>query len=261
MRNWMKVSVVTPTHGRPRSLELVYQLFDAQTHPDKELLIEDDSPEPNAFMARLADPRVRYRHQPTRATLGAKRATLGLAAHGDVIAHFDDDDYYAPGYLTRMLVELEGHDLVTLSQWFLFDVKTRGLFYWDTTQVLPVHFRVEAAVAPRAIAMQGLGEGRAEWVDRHLWGYGFSYVYRRDLCQVARFDPTLEHGEDVHFVRAAQAAGGRVRAVPDERGLVLHVVHDGNTASVFPNYRLPPFLLHGLFGDGALGYLRAAGQI
>ena len=252
------MSVITPTHGRPRHLELLYQVFASQTHSDKELLVDDDSPEPNAFMAALDDPRVRYRHTQGRATTGAKRARLVAAARGDVVAQFDDDDYYAPDYLAQMLDALGGHDLVTLGGWFVFDMKTRGLYYWDSTGVDPVHFRVEAAVAPRPIAMQGLGEHRETWLDEHLWGYGFSYVFRRDLCAVAAFDPELGHGEDIALVRAARAAGKRVRAVPDSRGLVLHVIHSGNMASVFPNYRLPPFLLERLFGEPALRYLDAA---
>lgn len=256
----MKVSVVTPTRDRPRNLELLYQVFAAQTHADRELLVDDDSAEPSAFMAALGDPRVHYRHHAVPATVGAKRARLVAAARGEVIAHFDDDDYYAPDYLARMLGALAGHDLVTLAGWFLYDVKTRGLYYWDTTAVLPLHFRVEAAEAPRPIAMQGLGGETAAWLDRHLWGYGFSYVYRRELCAAAPFDAALAHGEDLALVRAARAAGLRARAIPDERGLALHVIHRGNSAAVFPNHRLPAFLLATLFGEAGQRYVEAAGR-
>ena len=252
----MKVSVITPTHGRSRHLELLYQVFAAQTHPDKELLVDDDSPEPSAFMAALDDPRVRYRHTPERATVGAKRARLVAAARGEVIAHFDDDDYYAPDYLEHMLAALGGDDLVTLSGWFLFDTRTRGFYYWDSAKVDEVHIRVDAAAAPRALSMRGLGDGRDAWLEKPLWGYGFSYVFRRDT---ATFDPTLGHGEDLAFVNAARAAGRRVRAVPDARGLVLHVIHTGNMASVFPNYRLPELLVERVFGANVLPYLDAAG--
>jgi glycosyltransferase involved in cell wall biosynthesis len=184
--------------------------------------------------------------------VGAKRARLVAAARGEVIAHFDDDDYYAPDYLERMLAALGDDDLVTLSGWFLFDTKTRGFYYWDSAKVDEIHTRVDAAAAPRALSMHGLGDGRDAWLERHLWGYGFSYVFRRD---VAAFDPALGHGEDLAFVNAARAAGRRVRAVPDERGLVLHVIHQGNMASVFPNYRLPEFLVERVFGATALRYL------
>jgi hypothetical protein len=158
-----------------------------------------------------------------------------------------------------MLDALDGHDLVKLSGWFLLDAKTGGLFYWSSAEVLPVHFRVEAAVAPRPIAMAGLGAGRDAWLDEHLWGYGWSYVYRRELAAAAPFDPARNHGEDMAFVRAARAAGRRLRAIPDEQGLALHLIHHANSASVFPNHRLPPFLLGKLFGDAGQRYLAAAG--
>jgi hypothetical protein len=39
----MKVSVVTPTHGRESHLPRVYPAFKEQTHQNVELLIYDDS--------------------------------------------------------------------------------------------------------------------------------------------------------------------------------------------------------------------------
>src|SRR3978361_2118037 len=99
----MRVSVVTPTFGRERYLAGLYQGFAAQTHQDRELLVFDDSPVPSAFFARLAGPRVRYLHAPERLTIGEKRNRLIELATGEVIAFFDDDDHYAPGYLRAML--------------------------------------------------------------------------------------------------------------------------------------------------------------
>ncbi|CAK0883839.1 unnamed protein product, partial [Prorocentrum cordatum] len=41
-----------------------------------------------------------------------------------VVAHFDDDDLYAPEYLARMLDAMGDADAVTLSSWFVFDTLT-----------------------------------------------------------------------------------------------------------------------------------------
>src|SRR3954471_5913053 len=108
----MKVSVVTPTFGREKYLPGLLACFAAQTHTDRELLILDDSPAPSTFFGGLADSRVRYVHSKERLTIGEKRNRLVEMATGEVIASFDDDDYYAPGYLTAMLDGLGDADLV-----------------------------------------------------------------------------------------------------------------------------------------------------
>src|SRR4051794_13447300 len=102
----MKVSVITPTFGRERYLPSLFRCFAEQTYADRELLVYDDSPHPSPFMTSLADPRVTYRHHPQRLTIGEKRNRLIEQARGEVVAFFDDDDCYAPGYLEAMVAAL-----------------------------------------------------------------------------------------------------------------------------------------------------------
>ena len=45
----MKVSVLAPTYQREQYLPALYTLFQAQTYPDLELLVLDDSPQPSPF--------------------------------------------------------------------------------------------------------------------------------------------------------------------------------------------------------------------
>lgn len=88
-----------------------------------ELLILDDSPEPNEFLANVEyrNAGVRYVHQPgDRMSIGAKLNALMELARGDVLMRFDDDDYYAPGYVERMLELLGDGDYLTLSGWFAY---------------------------------------------------------------------------------------------------------------------------------------------
>src|SRR4051812_23464981 len=129
----MKVSVVTPTFARERCLPGLYACFAEQTHADRELLVLDDSPAPSRFFTGLGDARVRYIHAAERQTIGEKRNRLVAMATGDVIASFDDDDYYAPGYLAAMLEALGDADLVKLAGWFALSVPDDALFFWDTS--------------------------------------------------------------------------------------------------------------------------------
>ncbi|MEW5310490.1 MAG: hypothetical protein WDW38_002285 [Sanguina aurantia] len=101
----------------------------AQQRIDWEWLVLDDSPIPSAFMQELAqrDPRVRYWHGTVRQRIGSKRNQLIALAAADVIAHFDDDDHYGPGYLNRMvgLLQEQDADLVKLSAFYMLAPEAR----------------------------------------------------------------------------------------------------------------------------------------
>ena len=90
-----------------------------------------------------------------------------------------------------------------------------------------------------------------DWIDRTLWGYGFSYAFRKSVYRVAQFDPLIDRKQDYPFVVACRQAGLRIRAIADVEGLAIHVIHDSNTSRAFPNYRVPAFLLASLFGSDA----------
>ncbi len=252
------VSVITPTFDRPDFHPWLYRWFDEQTHEPRELLVLDDGPEPSPFFSSLEDDRVRYFHTPDRYTLGGKRGFLAARARGDVIAHFDDDDHYAPRYLERMLEHLEGHDLVKLSGWFVFSHPHRAFAYWDTADAAPVHFRVEGGKELAPLRLSDFPEEKQrEWIERSLFGYGNSLVYRRRVVEEVGFDD-IHHREDYTFVRKAEARF-RVRLVGDTDPILLATHHARNHSALFPQYRLPPFLVGPLFGDDVVDYLERTG--
>ena len=47
-----------------------------------------------------------------RLNAGEKRNWLAQHATGDYVAHFDDDDYYAPHYISRMVSQILELDVV-----------------------------------------------------------------------------------------------------------------------------------------------------
>jgi glycosyltransferase involved in cell wall biosynthesis len=244
------ISVITPTRDRQRFLPSLLATFAAQTHPDRELLILDDSSTPAALPE---DPRVRYLHSPERLPLGEKRNRLVAAARGEMIAHFDDDDHYAPRYLARMVELLGENDLVKLSAWFTYSAALDRFFYWQTDRVHDLHY----ILAPSG-PLDAVGSARLPptFVPDTLPGYGFSYVYRR-AAALARPFPALDFGEDHAFARALIEAGRPVRFVPDEEGLAIHVLHGGNSSKVFPQFQLPRFVAERYF-PGRLPALEAA---
>ncbi len=78
------VTVITPTTtDRLHFNERIRELFAAQDYPNKEHLFDYDS-----------------------GNIGAKRNRLCGIANGEIILHFDSDDYYAPDWISKSVKEL-----------------------------------------------------------------------------------------------------------------------------------------------------------
>ena len=63
---------------------------------------------------------------------------------GDIIAHFDDDDFYGPRYIEGMVSLMTdlNVDFVKLFGFFLYH-RTHDVFaYWDLEREFPVHWRL-----------------------------------------------------------------------------------------------------------------------
>lgn len=244
------VSIITPTCGRARFLPALARCVRAQT-ARWEWLVLDDSPEPDRWMQRLAqtDARVRYIHSGGHLSIGAKRGRLVAAARGEFVAHFDDDDYYAPQYLadmTRLLIERRV-DLVKLSAFFVYAPGV-GLFgYMDLTSPAGRHYMPTATGIREVEPCDEMRIG-----DDFALCYGFSYFYRRTLGASSRF-ADIDLGEDDNFIRCVVAGGHRVATLDDVRHDCLHVLHPDSTSHCFARYRMPAFLLPQLF-PGYEGY-------
>jgi glycosyltransferase involved in cell wall biosynthesis len=236
------VSVICPTFGRPERHKSLYDVFDSQDYPHKDLWLMDDSPEPSPFFAELGarDRRVHYVHSSGRLTVGAKRNWLVNLSRGQVIAHFDDDDWYDPRYLASMVGALDEQkvDLVKLSVWRAL-CETDGSFWqWDTQNPSGHSFVVTPSSAPQEqkIDDETMAKMPADLREKLLWGYGFSYVYRRALAMRCPF-PSLDFGEDIDFILRAQSQG-RVAHLSDRATLVVHTIHKQNLSRIFPQERL-----------------------
>jgi len=252
----MKVSVIVVTGNREHFLPAIHHCYARQTCTDSELLVLDDSAEPSPFFTRLRDPRVTYRHLDHRLSVGAKRNALIRQAHGDWICHFDDDDYYTDGYIESMLRQARGFEFAKLGGWYNYSLQARTLTYLDATRTDALCFeQTGSGLQRRSAHAEPYGPGEAKWI----YGYGFSYCYRRTVALAHPF-PDQDFGEDHTMAMACLQSGVRIRLVQDEAGLVLHQLHAGSTSSVTPQYRLPTFLLDRLF-PGHAHYLRMLGSL
>lgn len=237
-----RVSLITPTYERSAFLENCYRCVSAQTYPDWEWLVLDDSAVPCRLMQSVDAPNIHYAHTTVRLSIGEKRNRLVAAARGEIIVQIDDDDYYSPPYVGTMVAALQsGADIVNLNAWFLLDRRNKFFGYWDLITKNEPAYRCSPAgielVHPTPELVHDLA-------DTHF-GFGFTYAFRKLVWEAGQF-PDKNWNEDGEFAAAARRRF-KMTGISDRQGLCLHVIHDGNTSRSFPQYRLPFGLLDRLF--------------
>lgn len=191
------VSCIMPTSNRRSFVPQAIRSFLRQDYPNLELVVVDDG----ADSVRDCVPeheRVRYIRLDSKLTLGAKRNFACEQTSGEIIVHWDDDDWY-PTWRVRAQVRAmleKGSDISGSSR----------LFYFDAAANRAWEYRYAAS--------------RTEWVA------GNTLAYRRTFWQRNRF-PEIQVGEDSRFIWKSKN-----RSISDllEPGLCVAMVHANNTS-------------------------------
>src|SRR5262249_49465592 len=149
-----------------RFLPRAIQYFLEQDYSNKELIIVDDGEEPVGDLVPQDD-RIRYLRLPAKTILGEKRNLAASEARGEIIVHWDDDDWSAPWRLRYQIEEMTaaGADVCGLDRIFFY---------------APAEARAWEYVYPN---------GQRRWV------YGASLAYRKTFWLTHRF-PQIGVGED-----------------------------------------------------------------
>jgi len=200
------VSCIMPTTGdRRRFLPQAIKCFQRQTYPNLELVILCDGEDDMSDLIPGDDERIRYSYLgPERHTIGTKRNLACARAKGDLIAHFDDDDWSHPDRLSFQVGALlaAGAEFCGFSQLLFFEMGTGLIWLCQTPSLL----------------------------HPSLYGclpFGASYLYRRSYWSSAPFpDVTLD--EDIAFISAAGRQDHSM-LVSDYR-LCVATIHSSNTA-------------------------------
>jgi glycosyltransferase involved in cell wall biosynthesis len=194
----MLVSCIMPTRNRRRFVGQAIWYFLRQDYEPRELLILDDGDDPVEDLVP-SDPRISYRRLESRLPLGAKRNLACELSRGELIAHWDDDDWIAPHRLSLQVRELigSGADACGASE----------LLYYAPMSGEAWRYRHPASERP--------------------WLAGATLLYRKALWREHRF-PDVNVGEDSAFVR--QLPPECLHAVTDPSFYVA-VLHGGNTAA------------------------------
>jgi glycosyltransferase involved in cell wall biosynthesis len=186
-----------PTYNRRHFVPRAVEYFLCQDYKSKELLIVDDGTDPVADLIP-DDPSVRYVRLEKRLTVGAKRNLACSQSRGEIIAHWDDDDWHAPhrlgyqvGYLLGAHAELCG---------------INTLLFYDMTNSQAWQY-----VYPK---------------KERFWLSGSTLCYRRSFWKKHRF-PKINVGEDTRFVWS----GWRKRMVVlPESTFHIGVIHQHNVS-------------------------------
>jgi glycosyltransferase involved in cell wall biosynthesis len=201
------VSCVLPTFERPGWLARAIEYFRRQDHPAgaRELIVVDDGDRDLAGEVEglAGDPAITYVRLTSRMSIGAKRNLAIRRARGEVIAQWDDDDWYGPDRLSRQVAPIAGGtaDITGL----------RGAVWFDVGRW---RFRCPTAAHHRRLFVGDVSGGTLVF-DRSLWDRGLRY-------------PDTSLAEDAALLRAALRHGFRLARLPAE-GAYLYVRHDTNS--------------------------------
>jgi O-antigen biosynthesis protein len=208
------ISCIMPTFNRRPFVRLALQYFLAQDYPNKELIIVDDGTDRVGDMVEgLAN--AHYVHLPRRASIGSKRNLACRRARGEIIAHWDDDDWYAPNRLHYQAAPIisGAADLTGLVNTFVLELSDGN--FWTTL--------------PQLHSKMFVG-------DVH----GGTLVYRRSLLAQGLRYPETNLAEDAALIRQATRRGKRLTRLPNP-GIFVYVRHGRNAWSEFaPGIFLDP---------------------
>jgi predicted O-methyltransferase YrrM len=188
------ISCIMPTANRRVFAPQAIRYFQRQDYANRELIILDDGDQKIADLIP-SDGRIRYFEMDRRQTMGAKHNLACDLARGDVIVHWDDDDWMADWRLSYQIETLLAQSANALCG-------LMRLYFYDPA-------------ADRAWEYAYPGNDRP-------WVIGSTFCYRREFSQAHRF-PDMNEGADTVFVWGLQDAT-----------IVAHTRHDFYVGLVHP---------------------------
>ncbi|GGA88581.1 glycosyltransferase [Puia dinghuensis] len=191
------LSCIMPTYNRREFVPHAIRYFLRQGYEAKELIIIDDGEDPVTDLVPEAE-NIRYYRFPRKMTLGAKLNLACGYARGDIIAHWDDDDWYA---VRRLQYQVES---LLHAQTDICGINR--LLYYDLR-----HHRAHQYVYPS---------------DQRVWLIGSSLCYRKKFWEAHRF-ADIDVGMDGLFVWSTTA--DRITVLPDV-SISVHMIHDRNVS-------------------------------
>ncbi len=220
-----------PTCNRRAFVPRAIEYFLRQDYPNKELVILDDGSDPVEDLVP-ASPALRYQRLGQKTPLGAKRNLACEAARGNLLMHWDDDDWHAPGRITCQVTALLERQAEICG--------LREMLFYDPQSAQTWLYSYPAGQRP--------------------WLAGGSLLYTREFWRQSPFTP-VDVGEDTRFVWSRPLT--RWVCLPDYRFYVA-LIHPANTSPKRTHhaYWSPwPGSLREVMGDDLERYRQAAAPV
>jgi glycosyltransferase involved in cell wall biosynthesis len=214
-----------PTADRRRFVPDAIENFLAQTYPNGELVIVDDGSDAVGDLVP-EHPAIRYVRLDGKLNTGVKRNAACAVARGEIIVHWDDDDWSAPDRVeVQVAALLDGADVCGL----------RDLLFYHRAANEGWRYRYPPHARP--------------------WVAGGTMCYWRSVWETHPF-ADVRQGEDTQFVWSQRSLA--VHAI-DRRDLYVATIHPGNTSVKRTSGRrwsaVPVAELEAVLGDAAPRYL------
>lgn len=190
------VSCIMPTYNRRRFVPRAIEYYFRQDYPKTELIIVDDGTDSIEDLIPQGA-RIRYVRLDEKMTIGEKRNLACGLAKGEVIVHWDDDDWIADWRLSYQARHLEQADICGLSTVLFFD---------------PL----------RETAWKYVYPGTTK-----RWVSGATLCYRKAFWENNLFSKR-DVGEDLRFIWRDPDA--RIKALPDDT-FIAELIHADNVST------------------------------
>jgi len=202
------VSVIVLTHQRPLFLQKSLQLISQQTYSNIEIVIIDDSPIPSLSELEQTKAGIKFHHLPERRmSIGEKRNLGASFASGEIIVHWDDDDFFRNYRVTKQIAPiLSGEaDMTVLEHHYYLYLPSQSFY-----------------IVKRA----------------STWGPHFAtFVYRRSLFSETNIRyPDNSMAEDYAFAERALEMGHKIKVMNNEDGTHVYVRHFNTWEINFEEY-------------------------
>jgi glycosyltransferase involved in cell wall biosynthesis len=199
--DWPLVTCIMPTYNRRAYVPQAIQSFLQQDYPNRELIIVDDGKDRMEDLIPPAE-NIHYLRPSRRMSIGAKRNLACQHARGEIIAHWDDDDWYSPDRLRYQVAPIVNGagELTGLENKFVLQLPS-GEFWTNDPQL---HERM---------FVQNV--------------HGGTLVYRKDVWSEGFRYPEINLAEDAWLIYRATQSGKRLLRLANP-GVFVYVRHGTN---------------------------------
>lgn len=217
-----RVSVVIPCYNAAAFIRRAVESVLAQTYPDVELVLVDDCSSDD-LPAALQDyaGRLTLSRNPANVGTSASRNNGAALATGAMLAFLDQDDWWPPGLLTRLVPACAPGTAACYDNYVLREADiAQGEAVW----------RARPTVLEQA---QPWNSACVNWATMNVMFQGAPMlkllVHRQDFMRAGGYDARFYGVEDFHFEMKLLASRTCLEIVPDAKGYYLD--HAGSTSA------------------------------